>query len=252
VLAQPAVAAAVRTEIAGQLRANRPVALINGVWVTPINVGRIYGAAPVRTALAANLGASGPSLISDAIADPGQLVVALTPGQLGSIMGSMAHDVMASLGVDAIKAKMTDFGPGVLLIILAGMFTAGGATRMVVDGYYDTDNNAATPPEEHYDPNADQNGNGIPASHDPDDDGDGYDDWDPDTGEGDEYPEDPNRHICDCGRPNGAFFGATFPQGLAAVLFSAFDQARAQVSAAISVGSVRAAGQVAAIRVVIP
>jgi hypothetical protein len=243
-----------------QLRVNRPVALIEGSWVTLIDMGKVYGVPAVRTALVTNLPAGGGIQVDAAILDPGRLGISFTPGLVGSIMGPMAKDVMASLGVDAMKNKMTE---GVLVLILAGLAGVGAGTALMlptlVDGStwadwigYGNDTDDPGPPPPPYDPNADQNVNGVPNSQDDDDDGDGYDDWNPDTGEGDEYPEDPNRHICDCGRPGGVFFGARFPQGLAAALFSAYDQAKAAASAAISVGTVRAAGQVASIRVFIP
>jgi hypothetical protein len=258
-LAQPTVRTAVKAEFLRQLRINRPVALIDGYWVTLIDMGKVYDVPAVRAGLLTNLPAGSGIQVDAAILDPGRLGISFTPGQLGSITGSMARDLMASLGVDAMKTKITDLLGPLILGGLAGMAIAGtlmlptladNSTWADWIGYGNNTNQPGPPPPP-YDPYGDPDGDGQQNYKDNDDDNDGYPDGDPDTGQIDEYPEDPDRHICDCGRPGGVFFGASFPQGLAAALFAALDLAKAQTRAAISLGAVQA-GTAASIRVVIP
>lgn len=243
-LAQPAVSAAAKAEIQRQLRVNRPMAFISGTWVSLVDLGRVYGHPGVRAAITASLGQSGPTLVNAAILDPGRIVLAFTPQQLGQLMmGEITKDLAASMAPGALQGNVTD---GLLIEVLVMMGVTIVVTALVVEvlHHHMESDPDPTPTPPAYDPDADDNGNGIPNYMDTDDDGDGYADGQ------DAYPNDPNRHICDCGRP-GIYFGTAITDQLANALHSALSTAKAQLRTGVSLGAVQA-GQTAAIRIVTP
>lgn len=255
-LAQPAVRAAAKTEIQRQIRVNFPLAFISGTWVSPIDMGLVYRNPAVRAAVIASLGQSGPTLVNAAIGDPARVVLAFTPQQLGQLlMRDLMKEIGASMNPGALAGNVTD-NYFIGMLVMVSFAILGTVTVMEVLHHHDPTGGATpapTAPAPPYDPNADQNGNGIPNSQDPDDDGDGYpDDTNgvPDDGE-DDYPNDPNRHICMCGGNGGIYFGTRITAQVAKALNASVSAAKAQFGSAISLGAVQA-GQTAAIRVAVP
>ncbi|HET6628394.1 MAG TPA: hypothetical protein VFG91_01335 [Woeseiaceae bacterium] len=246
VAAQPAVKAATRAEILRQLRTNRPVAFIAGRWVTPIDLGPLYAAPTVRAAMVAQLGSNGPGLVDGAVIDPDRLGLAFTPSELGSMMlGDMAKDITASMAADALRANMTGIVGVDDIVVVAIVGGAVLATIFISEYIHHSGGSgtaAATPPP--YDPTADADGDGLQNYKDDDDDGDGHDD------EVDEYPDDPNRNICDCGWPNAVYFGTGVTPTVAAALHTALDVATSRLGSAINVGAAPA-GRRAAMLVVL-
>ncbi len=199
-LNNPTVHSAVNAEVLRQVRTVRPKAIVNGRWVTPIDLSRVYGIAAVKNVMLAGLaGHPVGGLLGNL--PRGWLVarygLALTPTQIASlVMPDMARDLMASVGVDAFRQHRTDvFGVDDLieLAILAGW----GAVA-AYEGY-EAGTWWATPDDPNTglkidDPNADPDGDGIPNKDDPDDDNDGV----PDNY--DAYPYDPTKSFCNsCG-----------------------------------------------------
>jgi hypothetical protein len=244
-LANPTVRTAAKTEIQRQLRTNRPLALISGSWVTAIDIGRVYGLASVRPTLTATLGASGPTLVNAAIVDPGRIVLAFTPAQLGALMmADMVKDITATVGVSALKAHMTDM---MLIDILigVGIGAVGIALFMEVWHHHSGDDAAPAPTNPPNDPLGNTDGDPYLNWEDPDDDNDSYAD------EHDQYPNDKDRHICDCSGRGGIYFSSAITDALANALHTTYGSAVAGSRAGLSLGAVQT-GQTAAIRVVFP
>ncbi len=201
-LADANVRNAVRAEVLRQLRVRRPIALVNGYWVGAIDLVPLYQATAVRRALLASLGVNGPQLINDAGTSADRLVVSFVPAGFGQIaLPEFMADITSTLGVDALKSHMADFvvGPVLLIVVLAG--TGAGITIMFAEmaamwwewlSMKYNDYTTSTGPTKDFD------GDGIPNKDDKDDDNDGVPDKD------DNYPYDPLRSICDCGRPRAA------------------------------------------------
>ncbi|MFN2397732.1 MAG: hypothetical protein ABR543_03655 [Gemmatimonadaceae bacterium] len=251
-LAQPAVSAAAKAEIQRQLRANRPMAFISGTWVTLVDLGLVYGNPSVRAALSASLGQSGPTLVDAAILDPARILLVFTPQQLGQLMmGDLAKEITASMNPGALQGNVTDNAViGVLFVFGVGVVTGAILTEFL--HHYTASEDAPEPATPPYDPMADPDGDGEANETDIDDDGDRYfDDTNgvPNDGE-DDYPDDPNRHICDCGRP-GIYFGKAITTEMANALHASLGAARAQLRTAVSLGAVQA-GQTATIGIVAP
>ncbi len=247
-LGQPAGRAAVRAEVLRQLRRNHPAALVSGLWVTPADLGSILAAPAVRVVLTAKLGTAGLRTVDAMIADPSRRIgLILTPSWLGPLlMGDLARDILASMGVEAARNQRTDVAAvdDVLLVTMA-LFGAGLIIGLwggeLIHHWLDPAPDPAPPP---FNPNADLDGDGLPNYKDDDDDGDGYNDED------EHYPDDSTRHICDCGRP-GAYFGSSLTPGAIRGINAAIDLAQSQLRSAIPVGPV-AAGRAGTIRVIVP
>jgi hypothetical protein len=219
------------------------------MWVIPVDLGRVYGAAPVRSALLAGLGPNGPALVEGAMLDPGRIAVGFTAAELGSlVMGDIVKDIAGSLAQGALRDNMTGVvgvdDVMIIMLVTGGTFLAGAAIREWWDDS-GADAGDDVPPRFNpadYDPNADPDGDSKPNYQDDDDDGDGVND------EEDAYPDDPSRSICDCSGRGGIFFTSTTTNQVVATVFGALDLARTQARAATALGTV---GQ-AAVRVVIP
>jgi len=251
VLAQPAVRAAVRADILRQLRETRPVAFASGVWATPIDLGQVYAVPSVRAALVSNLGPNGVTLVNGASVDPGRIGLLFVPDRLGRIaMGTMAKDIVASIAAEALQKTMTGVvGLDDAIVILGLVGLVGGAAGLFAGWWWQERSehhpNPAPFDPKAYDGNADPDGDGQPNYQDDDDDGDGY-------AEGvDNFPDDPNKHICDCSGRGGIFFGRGITDGMVKAVFSALDTARARSSVAVNLGAVQP-GQTASLRVVLP
>jgi hypothetical protein len=223
------VRAAVRGELLRQLRVSRPIALVNGHWVSAIKLASAYQAPSVRPELLAALGPNGAQLIDAAGASADGIIVAFTPAQLGRLlMGDLQRDLLGSFSAAAMRTMMTDItADNVLFVVTYGL--GGLATGSLVDfaRYLMNENSGPGASSS----NADLDGDGIPDSTDPDDDGDLVDD------DKDNYPRDSSRQICDCGRP-AVFFGTSAGSDLLSGLLSALANARARVSQAVSLGAV--------------
>ena len=231
-LAQPTVRNAVRAEISRQLRANQPVALIDGVWVTAIDMGKVYGVPTVRDALVTNLPAGGGIQIDAAALDPGRIGLAFTPGQLASLLGPIVKDLMGMMGVDAMQGKMTDF----LVVIVAGLAGVAAGTALMLPTLVDGSTWADW---------LGYGNNSKREDEDSDFDGDKVKDKD------DAYPADPDRAICDCSGRGGIFFGTHVPTAVTTAVPAAYGQIQAQARVATSLGAI-GAGQTASIRIVVP
>lgn len=198
-ITQPAVRDASAAEIRRQLRTVKPIAHVNGRWVTPIDMSRVYTLPTVRGALDANLrGTVAEGRLSDILrANPGaRFGLAFTPDRLaGNVLGDVRVDILASLG-----GNITDVGgtagkigeqleDSFIKLVVDFVIELGEKFVDWVMGLFDGDADLAID-----DPDADPDGDGIPNKHDADDDGDGVND------EEDRYPYDPGASICSgCG-----------------------------------------------------
>ncbi len=195
----PTVRSAVNAEVLRQVRTVRPKAIVNGRWITPIDLSRVYGIPAVKNAMLGGLaghpvGGVLGNLPRDWIL--ARYGIALTPNQVASlVMGDLARDIMASVGVDAFKNQMTDVvGVDDIIVLvvwgIAAAYVGYEAGDAIGQAMYDP----VDPHTGRYvdDPLADPDGDGIPNKDDPDDDNDGVPD------QYDAYPYDPNRSICDC------------------------------------------------------
>lgn len=197
-LATSSVQNAMKAEVLRQLRVRRPLAIVNGYWVGAIDLTAVYNAPAVRPVLLAALGVNGPQLIKDAAVSADRLVMSFAPTVLGRIiLPEFNAGVTGALGVDAVKAHMTDFVVGpVLLVVVVGASALGfgysmaGALGVFLDWLF-----APDPVQGPTDPGGDFDGDGLSNAEDPDDDNDGVSD------DKDNYPYDKDRSICDCGRP---------------------------------------------------
>jgi hypothetical protein len=260
-LAQPSVQSAVKAELVRQVGAHRPLAAVGGHWVTPVDLSLVYAVPAVRSAMVAQLGGSGPSLIAAATANPGaRLGLAFTQAELGKLlMGEMAKDIAASFAEGALQAKMTGMavpvaigiGIGLGLVVPAGLYI-GGQTS-VGDWLYDAffgdsgwDDDTGWDPNA-YDPEADPDGDGKPNYLDDDDDGDGVNDED------DAYPDDPNKSICGhcTGGPGGIFFTSRFSDQITDLVLANTSALAARRAATVSLGAV-GSGSTAGVGVMFP
>lgn len=232
-LANSGVRNAVRVEVARQLSARRPIALVNGYWVSVVDLAHAYEAAAVRPALQAALGTNAPQLIAQARVSADRLMLVFTPGTLAGIMiPGFSRDITATIGVDALKNHMTDVGPLVMIVVLGVSGTIGvisvANTIAVIWEWLSMQYNDYT---QATGPNVDFDGDGIPNKDDKDDDNDNVPDED------DNYPHDPTRSICDCGRPALAFMSGTAGDILPTIV-STLTAAQAQRSRAVSLGTI--------------
>ena len=224
-LSKPAIQSAVRVELLRQLRASRPIAVLSGAWVSVINMGGVYAVPAIRAELVSSLGVSGPPLLGAAGTPPTSLTLAYTRISLGRILMPNVRGIENSLGVDALKSHMTegllgDVGGAVLagfdVVIAPADFVLGyvdDAVDAVIQAGIAVGTAAANNSGSH-DPNADPDRDGIVNWKDDDDDGDGV------TDQQDNYPADPNKSICDCGRGRGMAFGTSVAANLLPTLMN--------------------------------
>lgn len=227
-LGKPAIQSAVRVELLRQLRASRPIAVVSGAWVSVINMGGVYAVPAIRAQLVSSLGVNGPQLIGAASSPPTSLTLAFTRISLGRILMPSVRGIESSIGVEALKSHMTEgvfgdigaaldagvdvvIGPGefVLEKVVDAIEAAVEAGIAVGTQAADANGNSGS-----YDPNADLDGDGIANWKDDDDDGDGV------TDQNDNYPSDPKKTICDCGRGRGMAFGTSVTTTLLPALVS--------------------------------
>jgi hypothetical protein len=210
---------AARTEILAQLAQRRPIAFVNGYWVTPINVSSVIN----NPTVAGTLNAGGGSHLQvDQLRNGFGLV--FTPDVIArSVMRDMARDITSSLAADALIQNTTDgFFRGVAegaWIVYGGPLSdpvgtaenmanvVGGAWGAINEAIGDAlgfgepdDPNTGLPID---DPGADPDGDGTPNRLDGDDDGDGT------TDDEDDHPYDPGEDICGyCPGGSGISFAA--------------------------------------------
>ena len=229
VAVKPEVRAALLAEVRRQVRTGRPLALVDGYWVSAIAMAPVYQVPVIRTELVAALGPGAPQLIAAAAGAREGVAVTFTPAQLGaSLMSDMLQGV-GGIAKTALKGRMTDVtADNVLFVVSYGLGGLGtGSLVDLVRHIMNEGSSAGTTSNN----NGDLDGDGIPDSSDADDDGDGYND------DSDHYPRDSSRHICDCGLPAvflGSSGGADLLPGLVAVLGAA----RAQATQPLSLGVV--------------
>ncbi len=248
VLAQPSVRNGARTAILQQLRVNRPVALMNGMWVTPIDMGLVYANQGVKPALVAQLGPNGVALVDGAALDPGRLGLIFTPAQLGKLlMADLAKDILGSFAPGALQSTMTDGALiGEVVVVLFVVAVAIVSTALISEYVHHHDSSSSPSAPAPNNPYGDPDHDGIESYKDNDDDGDGYDDED------DSYPDDPNKHICDCGRPHSTyFFGRSITPEVVNVVQTAAATMTSQLRASVSLGAA-ASSTSAAVRVIVP
>lgn len=224
---------ALQAEVLKGLRARRPLAIVDGYWVSLVDLKTAYEAGPVRARLLAALGPSGMQLITEAGVSADRFVLVFTPARFGQIViPDFSRDLTASLGVKAFTNHVTGVGPLVVAIVLGatGTFVLG----MVVDLAWNIWERAAMAYNDYVTatgPNQDYDGDKIPNKDDPDDD----DDKVPD--DEDNYPYDPLRSICDCGRPATSLLKTNTLEVLPAFL-SALRTAVASKTNVISLGAI--------------
>jgi hypothetical protein len=209
--------------------------LVNGYWVGGVDLASVYQAAGVRPALLAALGTNGPQLIDQALVSADRLTLVFTPATVGRIvLPEFATDITTTLGLAALQHHMTDVGPVVVIIVVAA--SGLGLLAMTADiawnvwerlsmAYYDYT---------HYTgPDKDFDGDKKLNKDDEDDDNDGYND------DEDNYPYDPTRHICDCGRPRAAISFTTGTAGdYLPSLVSVLNATHTQKAGALSLGAI--------------
>jgi hypothetical protein len=184
-LAKANVQNAVKAEVQRQVRVRRPRALVNGYWVTVIDLASVYQAAAVRPVLLASLGVNGPQLINDAALSVDRLMLAFTPGAFGQVvLPEFTADITKTLGVNAVRGHMTDIGPIVMILVLAGSgFLTTFSLANSLAGFLDWLGREDPPECEDRSETGDCDGDGKQNSED-------------------DYPFDPEKSICDCGRPH--------------------------------------------------
>jgi hypothetical protein len=195
---------AARTEILAQLAQRRPIAFVNGYWVTPINISSIINNPTVAGTLNAR---GGSHLQVDQLRNGFGLV--FTPDVIArSVMRDMARDLTSSLAADALRNSITDgafhdavwiaaFGGGAGRIesgVEAWVENSWALGDAIVGGIGEVlgygepvDPNTGLPID---DPGADPDGDGTPNRLDGNDDGDKKDD------DKDDHPYDPNEDLC--------------------------------------------------------
>jgi hypothetical protein len=206
---------AFKTAIRQQLRTKRPIAFVNGYWVTPIDLAAVYAAPDVRagisTALAGNVLAG---RLNDLVQSNlgGRIGLAFTPNNLapevigpaiGSIRHALAGDILSMKATDMAAAGGAALGIGGTVVISVAVGIATSLVASAIYGWWTApqgpmDPNTGLPID---DENADPDNDNVPNRLDGDDDGDGTPD------DKDSAPYDPKSSICDCGRP--VVFGFT-------------------------------------------
>lgn len=194
-LAQPKVRAATIAEVRRQLRTNKPVAFVDGAWVTPVRLREVYASSTARSVIAARTSGSISATRLNALL--GQdlhlgLGFAFIPKDVANVMmDDMAADVAASLAGDALTTNATDMTFVEVVVVVIGIIDA------LID-YFSDDSDAAEGAEGVEDasaidhPDADPDGDGVPNRLDADDDGDETND------DEDGHPYDPGATICMC------------------------------------------------------
>jgi hypothetical protein len=232
-LANANVRNAVRSEVLRQLRVRRPLAMVNGHWVSMVDLAPAYQAAGVRPALLAALGTNGPQLVDQARVSADRLTLVFTPATFGQIvLPEFASDITATLGVEAFTNHMTGIGPVVVIIVVAA--SGLGLLAMAADLAWNIWERAAMAYNDYTTstgPTKDFDGDGIANKDDKDDDNDGTPDED------DNYPYDPTRTICDCGRPALSFLTTNAGDVLPSFV-SALNATQAQRAKAVSLGAI--------------
>ena len=224
---------AVRAEVLQQLRVRPALAMVNGHWVSVVDLAPVYQAAGVRPTLLAALGTNGPQLINQARVSADRVMLVFTPNALGPIvLPQFRADITATLGVEAFTNHMTGVGPLVVVVVVAA--SGLGLLAMAADIAWNIWERASMAWNDYQTstgPTKDFDGDGVANKDDKDDDNDGVPDED------DNYPYDPTRTICDCGRPALSFLTTNAVDVLPS-LVSAFNATQAQRAKAISLGAV--------------
>ena len=231
-LANANVRNAVRAEVLRQLRVRRPFAVVDGYLVSAIDLAPVYQTAGVRPALLAALGVNGPQLVNQARVSGDRLTLVFTPASFGQIvMPKFSADLTATLGVIAVKNHMTDVGPLVMILVLAGsgtltVISLAESLAAFVEWLFREDPDPTSP-------DRDYDGDGLTNAEDPDDDNDGVPDSE------DNYPYDDDKSICDCGRPQAAISLTTGAAGdMLPSLVNFLNATQPQRARAISLGAI--------------
>ncbi|HEY7566225.1 MAG TPA: hypothetical protein VH762_01530, partial [Gemmatimonadaceae bacterium] len=171
-------------------------------------------------------------LINQAGVSADRLMIAFVPAAFGQIViPQFTSDITRALGADALRTRMTDIGPLVMIIVLAGSglgLTIAFAESLAafVDWLF-----TETPPENPKGETGDWDGDGLLNYEDPDDDNDHVDDG------VDNYPWDKDKSICDCGRPRAAIsFTASAAGDFLPSLVRVLTATQAQRARAVSLG----------------
>lgn len=198
ILSQSTVASAAKEEILKQLRENKPIAFVNGYWVTLVDLSSLYKNSTVRTALLSRFSSAreGNSLLNRVGADLSvNLTLAFTPLDLASTLGIPTQDFLQTIGVDAFQTKVSSSWLtgskggkvvlGALIDVAVDIIKAiGRAIVEWIDSWGDEGKDEVTCPD------CDPDNDGIPNKEDTDDDGDGRLD------EEDTDPYDPEKFAC--------------------------------------------------------
>jgi hypothetical protein len=217
--------------------------MVNGHWVSIVDLAPAFQAAGVRPALLAALGTNGPQLVDQARVSADRLMLVFTLNALGqTVLPQFMADITATLGAEAFTNHMTGIGPMVVVVVVAA--SGLGLLAMAADLAWNIWERASMAWNDYQTstgPTKDFDGDGVANKDDKDDDNDGVPDED------DNYPYDPTRTICDCGRPALSFLtnvGDVLPS-----FVSAFNATQAQKAQAVSLGAV-AQGQSALLTLV--
>jgi hypothetical protein len=214
-LAKPAVRRIARDEIHRQLTKNRPLLFVEGYWIVPIDMSKVYQNLSVRSALKASIakGNGKPGRLTQNLSNlelgtkltndiglttaESALGLAILPMRRSPILNVNAEldKLLASMGFgkDAFEQSITDiFGIDDIVVIGVGLTLLGAAAI----GYLLVEN-APPPPESVFSDSGDMDHDGIANADDDDVDGDGFKNKD------DRQPFDEKTHICDCGNLGG-------------------------------------------------
>ena len=109
-LSQPLVRSAADAEIRRQLRTIRPIAFVNGYWITPVDISAVYSQVAVRTPLINSLRGipGGLHNLDTVVAGRTAVALAFTPNQLADVLQVPRLDVMGMVGPNAFRAKALD------------------------------------------------------------------------------------------------------------------------------------------------
>jgi hypothetical protein len=227
-LAGAAVRDDARAEILRQLAQRRPIAFVNGYWVTPITLSRVLDSPGVAGAFNAN----GGSAVQLGRLRQG-LGFVFTADQLATtVIGDMVRDLTASLGAAALAGARTDAGfvESFLVGFDAAMWPNYRPVLEWIFGEPEPDPDEGLSPD---DPNADPDNDGNPNVHDDDDDGDGTPD---DT---DAAPYDDSESICGhCPGGRGISFAGSRSQALLGAVVSVFSATQSITNLSVPLGAV--------------
>lgn len=222
-LRQPSLQRSARGALQRQLRANRPIAIVDGHWVTPVDLAPLYRDRGVHAAIVSALPGATPQALA---ADVGaRLGLAFTPMEFADVViGDPAQELGAAVGLNAFYENRTDEAITVAILVGLGTGFVAGVAGNAFWSWWTSEETPIDPntnlPINH--PQADPDGDGQPNASDHDDDADGAPDSE------DQHPHDPSKTMCPpelCGNRAVIAFGSGMTDQVLGVVLHAFGTA---------------------------